>query len=45
VLEAFHLLSSLRWERGVDESDSDFNVFAVISSEVDSLPIGEVRKY
>lgn len=45
VLEGFHLLASLRWEVGVDDSDADFIVFVGISSEIDNLPIGEVRKY
>jgi hypothetical protein len=45
VLEGFHLLASLRWEVGVDDGDPDFTVFVGISSEIDNLPIGEVRKY
>lgn len=45
VLEGFHLLASLRWEVGVDASDADFIVFVAISSEIDNLPIGEVRRY
>jgi len=45
VLEGCHLLASLRWEVEVDERDADFVTFAVISSEVDALPIGEVRQH
>lgn len=45
VLEGCHLLASLRWEVEVDERDADFVAFATISSEVDALPIGEVRQH
>lgn len=45
VLEGCRLLASLRWEVKVDELDEDFVAFAAISSEVDALPIGEVRQH
>jgi|JRYL01.1.fsa_nt_gb hypothetical protein len=45
VLEGCHSLSALRWEVEVDERDPDFMAFAVISSEIDALPIGPVRAH
>lgn len=44
VLEGCHLLSSLRWEVEVDERDPDFSAFAMISSEIEGLPIGKDRQ-
>ncbi|SDR15763.1 hypothetical protein SAMN05428982_3401 [Pseudoxanthomonas sp. CF385] len=44
VLEGCRLLSSLRWEAQVDQSDTDFDTFTAIDSETDALPIGEVRR-
>jgi hypothetical protein len=43
VLEGCHSLAALRWEIEVDEQDPDFLAFAIISSEIDALPIGAVR--
>jgi len=43
VLEGCHSLAALRWEVEVDERDPDFVTFAMISSEIDALPIGAVR--
>lgn len=45
VLEGCHSLAALRWEIEVDERDPDFLVFAMISSEIDTLPIGTIRKH
>jgi len=45
VLEGCHELASLRWEVEVDEWDKDFVTFAAISSETDSLPVGQVRAH
>jgi len=45
LLEGCHSLASLRWEVEVDERDADFSTFAMISSETDALPIGDVRAH
>ena len=45
LLEGCHSLAALRWEVEVDERDPDFFTFAMISSEIDALPLGEVRAY
>jgi hypothetical protein len=45
VLEGCHELASLRWEVEVDEWDEDFVTFSAISSETDSLPVGQVRAH
>jgi len=45
ALEGCHELASLRWEVEVDEGDKDFLIFAAISSETDSLPVGQVRAH
>jgi len=45
VLEGCHQLSSLRWEVEVDERDSDFETFSMISSEIEGLPIGNDRQH
>jgi hypothetical protein len=45
VLEGCHLLSSLRWEVELDERDPDFLTFAMISSEIEGLPIGNDRQH
>ncbi|WP_444939989.1 DUF2489 domain-containing protein [Microbulbifer sp. ZKSA004] len=44
-LEGAIELSSLRFEVGLAENDSDFVVFTGILSETDHLPIGSVRQY
>ena len=43
ILEGCHSLAALRWEIEVDDRDPDFVTFAMISSEIDALPIGAVR--
>jgi len=45
VLEGCHLLASLQSEVDVADSDPDFVIFDMISSEIDALPIGEVRAH
>ena len=45
LLEGCHALASLRWDIDVAERDPDFLTFAVISSEIDALPIGSVRAH
>jgi len=45
VLEGCHILSSLRWEAEVGDSDEDFDTFTAIASETDALPLGEVRRH
>lgn len=45
VLNGCHWLAALRFEVGVENSDPDFSTFAMISSEIDALPIGAVRKH
>ena len=44
VLEACLLLASLRWEVEIETTDPDFSTFVMISSEIDTLPIGSVRE-
>jgi len=43
LLEACHTLSSLLARAELDAGDSDARTFALISSEVDALPIGDLR--
>jgi len=43
-LEGAIELASLRHEAAVEESDPDFLPFVAIASEIDNLPIGEMRK-
>ena len=43
ILDGCLWLDALRLEIGVEDSDPDFSVFAMISSQIDSLPIGAVR--
>jgi hypothetical protein len=45
VLEGCHSLAALRWELEVADTDPDFVTFAMISSEIDALPIGEARAH
>lgn len=45
VLDGCHSLAALRWEVEVEDSDQDFVTFAMISSEIDALPIGAVRAH
>jgi hypothetical protein len=45
VLDGCYSLAALRREVEVDERDPDFMVFAMISSEIDALPIGEIRAH
>lgn len=45
LLEGCHSLASLQSKVGVDERDTDFSIFAMISSEMDALPIGEIRAH
>jgi len=45
VLEGALKLSALRHEVEVEPSDNDFTTFAVIASETDALPVGEVRRH
>jgi len=45
VLEGCHSLAALRREVDVEESDPDFVTFAMISSEIDALPLGTVRAH
>jgi hypothetical protein len=45
ILEACHSLAALRWEVEVEERDPDFVTFAMISSEIDALPVGAVRAH
>ncbi|MGE8281125.1 MAG: hypothetical protein ACN6O2_11875 [Stenotrophomonas sp.] len=45
VLEGCNSLAALRHEIDVDEFDPDFLVFAMISSEIDTLPIGAARTH
>jgi len=44
-LEGVIELSSLRLEVGLPEDDKDFLAFTGVSSEIDHLPIGSVRRY
>jgi hypothetical protein len=43
ILDGCLWLDALRLEIGIEDSDPDFSVFAMISSQIDSLPIGAVR--
>lgn len=43
ILEGCHSLAGLRCEVEVEDRDPDFVTFAMISSEIDALPIGAVR--
>lgn len=45
LLQGCHLLASLRWDTGIDEWDPDFSTFVAISSEMDAMPVGEIRKH
>ena len=45
MLEGCHALAGLRWQVELDDRDSDFFTFAIISSEIDHLPIGSVRQH
>ena len=45
ILEGCQLLDQLRAEISVPENDPDFQVFAVVHSETDSLPIGNLREH
>lgn len=45
VLEGCQTLSSLREGAEVGERDADFEVFALVASETEGLPVGEVRKH
>lgn len=44
-LEGAIELSSLRFEVGLPENDSDFLIFTGVASEIDHLPIGAPRRY
>ena len=44
-LEGANRLSVLQHDAGVADDDQDFTVFALISSETDALPIGNVKKH
>jgi hypothetical protein len=44
-LEGAVELSSLRFEIGLPENDSDFLAFTAIASEIDHLPLGKARQY
>ncbi|WP_378115055.1 DUF2489 domain-containing protein [Cellvibrio fontiphilus] len=44
-LEGAVELSSLRFEVGLSENDSDFFAFTAVASEVDHLPLGAARQY
>ena len=45
VLDGCLWLDALRPDVEVEENDPDFLIFAMISSRIDALPIGGVRKY
>jgi hypothetical protein len=45
ILEGCHSLAALRWEVDVDDRDPDFVTFAMISSEIDALPVGAIRAH
>ncbi|WP_309687607.1 hypothetical protein [Stenotrophomonas sp. SORGH_AS_0321] len=40
VIAGCHSLHSLRWEVDVEQHDEDFFLFAMISSEIETLPTG-----
>ena len=44
ILDGCHLLNELRGEIEVPDNDPDFQVFALVYSETDSLPIGSLRE-
>jgi hypothetical protein len=44
-LEGVIELSSLRFEVGLPENDDDFLIFSGVASEIDHLPIGQVRQH
>ncbi len=44
-LEGAVELSSLRFEIGLPENDSDFLAFTAVASETDHLPLGTARQY
>lgn len=44
-LEGAIELSSLRFEVGLPENDSDFLAFTGVASEIDHLPIGSARQH
>lgn len=43
ILEGCHSLAALRWQVEVGERDPDFDLFVMLSSEIDALPVGQVR--
>ena len=43
VIAGCHALRSLRWEVEVEQHDEDFFLFAMISSETETLPTGAER--
>lgn len=45
MLQGSHSFASLRWEIEVDGWDPDVLTLAVISSEVDAMPVGDICKY
>ncbi len=45
VLEGCHALHALRGALGIEAHDADFDVFTLISSEVEDLPVGAVRAH
>ena len=45
MLEGRHALAGLRWLVELDDRDPDFFTFAIISSEIDQLPVGSVRQH
>ena len=45
MLEGCHALAGLRWQVELDDRDPDFFTFAMISSEIDHLPVGSVRQH
>jgi hypothetical protein len=45
ILEGCHSLAALRWEVEIEDRDPDFVTFAMISSEIDALPVGAVRAH
>ena len=44
-LEGSQVLSTIRYDVGLEDRDPDFEVFVLIDSETDSLPIGHARQY
>ena|SRR5579871_3618109 len=45
IIEGSRMLFDLRHTVTEDSFDPDFNIFVLVASETDHLPIGEVRKY